>query len=306
MAGSDAPRETAGKTDRTGGGERFPMSGAAVIAAVGVMEAGQVEAAKRQIALIPQKIREARKDSAAARAVILSLVFDRDPNSLMKQMGTIEGEAAPEVAKAIHSVSLEARKLPPELRLPVLEIMIPVLYDLPVEDYERFSRVLDQCTKSDQKVDFSEFIIQRLIRRQVEPRIYPKSVDRATIRYNTLKPLRESIEILISFIVSHGAEGDQEKAALFRKAREYFPEPDSLSMRSASEITMEDLGGALDQLIHAGFEIRRKILEVSGLLVHEDGRISVEEAEWIRLLSLSLDCPMAPLTPSEGKSQSGD
>jgi len=31
MAGSDAPRETAGKTDRTGGGERFPMSGAAVM-----------------------------------------------------------------------------------------------------------------------------------------------------------------------------------------------------------------------------------------------------------------------------------
>lgn len=275
--------------------ERFQIMAGGLAAAVGAVGLEQVQAARQQIAAIPEKIRQARHDTAAARAVILSLVFDRDPESLMKQMQTVEGKAAPEVAKVIQDVALEVRKIPPELRFTVLEMMIPALYTLPPADYERFSKVLEQCILSDDKVDFMEFIIQRLVRKQVEPRIFPDTVDRAEVRFHSLHPLKDALQLLLSFLAS---KASGEAATEFEKATRRFSQLQGLQLVPAGDITFAELDQAVDRMAHAAFPIRKRFLDTCSDLVLEDGKVSLEEAEWIRLLSLSLDCPLPPLTPN--------
>lgn len=274
---------------------RFKVGKTALAASVGNLAPEQISRAREQIQQLPPAIQQAKQDSGAARAVILALVFDRDPTSLLKQMNAVRQSAAPETANALQKLSIEVRKLPKTLRLPVLEMMIPVLYNLPSAEYENFLEVLQQCIASDQKTDFWEFVLLRLIRRQVEPRIYRKSVDQAEIRFKTAASVQPQAAVLFNFLVRQSHPQQEQQKALFQKAP--FGEAGwaGLPWMEDSELDLASLGKALDALAHASFALRKKTLEICREVVSADDNVTAEEMESLRLLSTSLDCPLGAI-----------
>ena len=58
---------------------------------------------------------------------------------------------------------------------------------------------------------------------------------------------------------------------------------------------MESLDDSLDILRVSAYAIRAQLLRAIVLCIRDDGRLSAEEAELLRMLALSLDCPLPPL-----------
>ena len=287
------PRRSAPRRGR----ERFRVGKAGLAASVGSLETSNIENARRQIAGIPKEIQNARHDTGAARAVILALVFDRDPASLLKQMNAVRAGAAPETASSLQSLSVEVRKLPVELRLPVLELMIPVLYNLPRAEYEQFLEVLKKCIRSDQHTDFWEFVLLRMVRRQVEPKIYPDRVEQATIRHQKLTSLKGPLEILFNSLAFRIEENPEAREILFRNAAHAFQPEVRITFNSDYRPNLANVERAIDQITQSTFAIRKRILETAHDLVADDGQVTIVEAEYLRMLAISFDCPTAPLQP---------
>lgn len=278
---------------------RFQVGKTKLSQSVGSLAPEQISRAREQINQIPRSIQLAKQDSGAARAVILALVFDRDPSSLLKQMNAVRQGAAPETADALQRLSIDVRKLPKALRLPVLEMMIPVLYQLPPFEYETFLEVLQQCVGSDRKTDFWEFVLLRLVRRQVEPRIYKKSVDQADIRHKSIRSIQPYAATLFNFLVRQSHADTSSQKELFESIRQQETEWSDMPWTDDRELNIENLGRALDELSHASFPLRKKILEISHESISQDETITIGEAEGLRLLSISLDCPLGALQPAD-------
>ena len=54
------------------------------------------------------------------------------------------------------------------------------------------------------------------------------------------------------------------------------------------------MGPALDRLGRTNFEVRRAVLDAACFLVMADGKVVLDEAELLRVVAISLDCPMPP------------
>ena len=61
------------------------------------------------------------------------------------------------------------------------------------------------------------------------------------------------------------------------------------------EAVPKALDGALDLLRASAYAIRAQVLRGAVFCIQEDGQLDPAEAEALRALSLSLDCPLPPL-----------
>ncbi len=267
------------------------------VAQTGQVKTDQLGYARSLIEAMPPEILAAREDSGLARAVILALVFDRDPMSLVKQMNAVRIGASQEVAGHIQRMAPLVRALRPEQKLPALELVLPALYGLDQPTYARFTEVLDQCILSDHQMDFGEFILKRMVHHQVAPRIDGQEVDTVPIRYRTVAPLSQSYEIVLSFVVSKSSRDPVAQRKAFEQAGHAIPGLGAIQFLPEKQLNYESLNQALDRLGQATFHMRRVFLETCLSIVSEDGTITLQEMELVRALAVTLDCPMPPLIP---------
>ena len=62
-----------------------------------------------------------------------------------------------------------------------------------------------------------------------------------------------------------------------------------------AECGLQELDQALATLAGAAPNLKRKIIEAAVATVSADGYLQIQEAELLRAISDSLDCPMPPL-----------
>jgi hypothetical protein len=66
-------------------------------------------------------------------------------------------------------------------------------------------------------------------------------------------------------------------------------------MRSRGDLSIREIGDALDKLAQSSPSIKKRILGAAIVAVAEDGKVTVGEAELLRAIATMLDCPMPPL-----------
>ena len=262
---------------------------------VGTVNLAALGSVRSTLDQLPPVIHEGRRDSIVGRAVVLGLVMDKDPVSLIRQFKAVRKDAARGVVDRIEEVSEAVRSLSPEQRLPALEWVLPSLYTISLEEYDNFEKVLHQCVISDGKIDFGEFILQRIVTLQVPGHLENREINQGRIRFDHLAPLTRSIEILLSFVVQKSVRKVSEQRALFAKAVKGMEGLGYVELKDSNSYSYSHLNQALDQMGEASFSIRKAFLQICIEVVSGDGQITVIEAEWIRALSISLGCPMAPL-----------
>ena len=69
------------------------------------------------------------------------------------------------------------------------------------------------------------------------------------------------------------------------------------------QCSLQSLDAALDQLLTAAPQIKKRVLEACAACISADGKATIEEAELLRVVSDALDCPMPPLLNLRAASQ---
>jgi hypothetical protein len=68
-----------------------------------------------------------------------------------------------------------------------------------------------------------------------------------------------------------------------------------LNQLPATECGLQELDQALVALVKVGPKLKRQLVEAAAATVSADGYLQIQEAELLRAISDSLDCPMPPL-----------
>lgn len=260
---------------------------------VGTAGQEEVDAARDILASIPVVLKRAIEAPFGARAVIYGLLLDHRQNVEEQQYGLLMQLADPVVVEHTRQLRTTLQKLSEQAELPLVELALPVLRTLSVEQYRQFRSVVQSLIAADKRVDLKEWIMQWLVIQQLDYEFGLRRRPREKHAY--LAGVRGDVEVLLSLVANiehpevNSAERafDAARAIIGDRALQFVP-PDELSLGR-----LNNAAGRLEQLKPL---LKPRILKACAACVMYDGNATIRGWELLRTIAVCLDSPMPPLT----------
>ena len=243
---------------------------------------------------LPDAVREAARDTHDACALVFALLLDSKDGPVRKnQLGQVEDLFGEQMAKATLKLSGEVAKLDPRAKLPVANLAIGALRRMAREQFDSFTHLLETLAAADEQIDLFEFSLSKLVIRHLEPH-FLKQRKKVTQVYS-LKRLGHECSVLISSLACTAGSDDETIKTAYEAGAARLASATELNQLPATECGLQELDQALVALVKVGPKLKRQLVEAAAATVSADGYLQIQEAELLRAISDSLDCPMPPL-----------
>jgi hypothetical protein len=263
------------------------------VADIGQPNASHVALAGQLIARIPDMLRDAAHEPYGARAVVYSLLLDRDGDARARQWSHLDAHADQAVLALTRKLEPLTRDLDPALRLPLIDMALPALRQLTVSQFEPFEKNIDTLIRADQRMDTFEWVMAGLLRRHLTP--HYRDARKPHVDYYTLRTLGQEVSVLLCALARAGGgdaaasrEAFDRAASSLQQVEAAWLEPD----RSG----LAQLDAALEKLNTVAPRLKRSLMHAAATCVLTDGEVTWREAELLRAVADRLDCPMPPLS----------
>jgi len=193
------------------------------------------------------------------------------------------------VAAAAETRSAELAALSPELRLPLLLRLLPVLGRSPETERTRILATLDSVIRVDGTISVYEFALARLARMHLRE----QRESAAPSGSATLLQLEASVQQVLSVLARSGHSGETAAAEAYERGLMLILPGRRLPFLSEAEWTAP-LDQALDLLDRLRPADKARLVNSLGLVATLDQRLELAEAELLRAICGSLHCPLPP------------
>jgi Zn-dependent protease with chaperone function len=248
-----------------------------------------------------EQLRESFSDNlkAAARqpldavALIYALLLDDGEKLRASQLSEIAQRASPAISDRTKSLAAEVAALATHARLPVVNLALPALRQLKTIEYQNFSTTLDWLIDSDGQESLFEFTLRKIIRRHLASQF--GETRKATVQFYSMKPLLPDCAVILSALARLGSEDPAEIQKAFAAGVGYLRSPaGDPELLPLQQCGLNQVDAALDRLTQAAPQIKKNVLEAGAHVVAADGVMQEHEAELLRAIADTLDCPMPP------------
>ena len=251
-----------------------------------------LQAARRLLAALPEKVRQAAADPFGARAVIYALLLDRNAAVRAQQLQHLRSSADREVFAATEKILPQMLVLDVAARLPLMDLAMPSLRSMSLQQFRRFEENIANLVTADRRVSLFEFILQHIIVRRLE-RSFVRQQQSLT-EINALSQVAEEISCILSLFANIGHEDEEAAKAFSAAAASLGQQAGLLHFLSRKECRSAQLPEVIDRLSRLGPKVKKSLIAAAFQSLVHDGQITMKEAEFFRLLVYSLDCPLPP------------
>jgi hypothetical protein len=180
-----------------------------------------------------------------------------------------------------------------ETRLPLMDLAMPSLRSMSMEQFERFAENIKKMVRIDEKISLSECIMEHVVVRRLEKNFIGPEPDRK--KTLSLKQVSGEVSSLLSLLADVGHEDSRAASRAFaRVAGIIRPHGIMLEYRTENQYIGQELGEMLDRLAGLGPEEKKILISAAFQLLVHDRKITMQEAELFRLLVYGLDTPLPP------------
>ena len=183
-------------------------------------------------------------------------------------------------------------KLKIEHRLPLIDIAIPALKQLSLNQYKIFRANLVALIKMDDKVDLMEWSLQKILFNHLDGQFF--KLTRTKARYSKLKQLKKETVLVLSVLAHAGNKNENEAKGAFNAAAKTL-DFTGLELLARKEISLAVMDRALKKLAMLKPLVKPQFLKACVASIGHDQIISPVEVELFRAFSDVLDCPMPPI-----------
>ena len=244
---------------------------------------------------LPENLKLAAREPLDATAVIYALLLSRDDSLRATQMAGFSGRVPPSVVEKVGAIYPDVAQTAVHARLPLVNLALPALRQLTPGQYSQFSQALQWLIDSDGEVELFEFVVQKIVLRHLDSEF--NGVRKQVVQYYTLKPLVPDCAVILSALAYVGSEDAGEIEKAFDAGAPYIraAEDAGLALLPVAQCGIEQLNASLDRMALAAPIIKKNLLEACARVVGADNVIRESEAELLRAIADTLDCPMPPL-----------
>jgi Zn-dependent protease with chaperone function len=248
--------------------------------------------ARELIGELPGVLKRAVHEPFAARAVIYCLVLNDDEYTCRRQLDHLAKVADVGVYDETVRLMSLVRGLKTEFRLPLVDMALPALRQLSESQYGLFKENLNVLIEADGKLSLFEWTLQKIVYHHLDGVFAGKS---GTARKKTtLQRSRQACAVLLSLLVySNRHEGLTEQEVFAAAGQELGGLEVQLLERGM--LSFSRLDGAIDELGGLKPLAKSKLVKACAACVLADKKITPVEAELLRAIAETLDCPMPPL-----------
>jgi Zn-dependent protease with chaperone function/uncharacterized tellurite resistance protein B-like protein len=272
------------------------LGGAAVLASsqmlpsIGVPTPRHLDYASDVMANLPPQLAEAARTPMSAVALIYALLLNRDEKIQNAQLQALQPDPAmeQETARLLPLVLT----LDGKARLPLVTLAVTALRALSAAQYDLFSQNISALIAAGGQVDLFAYVLKKIVQRRLAPSFHP--VAPTVPQYYALKPLLPDCALLISAVACAGQSelADVEKA--FEQGRQALNVPADQLKLDVTAPYLEKIDAALKRLDRGAPQIKKAVLNACAATVAADGMITENEAELLRAIADTLDCPIPP------------
>lgn len=259
----------------------------AAIASIGEPQPLHLEEARESLAQIDAPLRDAAHDPHGALAILYGLLLGTDDATREQRMTWMQANLPPLLADRLLELAEPLQRLPAGRRLPLLELAIPALKQLEPQDFVSLKRDIGTLLISTGQLGFMEWALLRIVERNL-------GMQRAVQGRLPLAALGNESCVLLAALARAGNAGEQAANEAFQAAWSTLP----FTARVFAEqrhAGISELNDALNRLNQMRPLQKPQMLKAMARCIEHDGRISAGEAELMRAVADTLDCPMPPL-----------
>jgi hypothetical protein len=247
---------------------------------------------------VPETIRLAAGDSLGASSIIYSLLLSEDEQVRRKQLDELSGATSPGVAQETARLWPEFASIATHAKLPLVDLALPALRQLSAAQYQQFSRAIQRLIESDSQIDLFEYVLQKIVLRHLDPHF--NGARKPVVQFYALRALAPDCAVLLSALAQLGQDEPQKVEAAFRQGAQplSYAAQVEIDQVPAAQCDLSQVDAVLNRLSQAAPQIKKSVLDACAQTVAADGVIQEMEAELLRAVADTLDCPMPPFIPA--------
>ena len=169
----------------------------------------------------------------------------------------------------------------------LIELALPALKQLPQRRRDAFLAEVNRAVEADKKVTLAEFVQATLLRQHLRA----GAGKPIPTQYRKVEEVALDAQLVLS-LIAHASQGDA--AAAHAKGRAVLG-IDLPGPVPAAELSTARLGEALERLRHLQPFQKPRVLRACLETAAADGKFRLAEAELVRAVAATLDCPLPPV-----------
>jgi Zn-dependent protease with chaperone function len=248
---------------------------------------------------IPSELYDAAHSPERAWMLTLALAVDLEENHAERQLRFITEQVGAERGELVRRFTAQVGQIGPEYRLPLLEIAFPALKLRPEQQRKFFLELVRRLIELDGVVDLYEYCCYRVLSSTFE-RVSDPSGRRKGSRTGKKEVRRAAIDLIMT-VTQHGHTEHEERIDAFRAGVSEFGKwAQDADYEDKKLETIPLLDRSLDVLKRMNSAGSKSLLQALAKTVSHDGKVTAAEAELLRAICASLDCPLPPILGHSG------
>jgi Zn-dependent protease with chaperone function/uncharacterized tellurite resistance protein B-like protein len=229
----------------------------------------------------------AAHDLEGAQALVYSLLLSANSTMQEQQLAMLQPRLDGQTLQQLRALKTRVQQLDQDLRLPLLDIVIPALKQLDKSATLALSDNMTLLIKADKKVELLEWTLLQIVERSLNP---PRQVNGKF----ALEQMGSEVAALLSALARAGHRDIEQAQAAFASARHALPAALSgLQLNDAAGL--KSLVSALSRLNQLWPLHKPQLLKAMARCIEHDGVVTTAEAELMRAVADILDCPLPPI-----------
>jgi hypothetical protein len=187
-----------------------------------------------------------------------------------------------------------AQALPDTHRLPLLDMAMPALRQMSPWQYGPFRAQVEVLMIADQRLSLFEYTLRCVLHRHLDAHFRPQSQTRPI--HSSPQKLASSVVTVLALLAWEGQPGPDQAAQAFDTGmRAYIGGDHTHRLRPREECSLAEFDAALQTLNQSVPVIKRRIVDACAACILANKQVTLREAELLRAICDTLDCPLPPL-----------
>ena len=274
---------------RRAGDQTVRAAPAGVIASIGRPTMQHIDYARQVLRELPESVRQAISTVEGAQAAVLALLVAAEGETRDRQAVMIRDAAGVAVSGRTLVLADALRSVGPGSRLPVLDLAIPTLRELPQTNRDRLVALVKDLIDADRRVTISEFVLITLCRRHLGR----DAKGAPPVKHKSLRPVSKEVATVVSMLVHAG----RSRPEAFERAMALL-ELNGHALRPSAELNFSAIEAALYELKLLAPLAKPAMIKAFLAVIIDDNTVTIAEAELMRAICAALDTPLPPILES--------
>ena len=259
---------------------------------IGDVSQEQIDAAQLWHQQLPDTVLSHAQNPYGAQALILALLLHESGRIKDKQLAVLDEVIGELHTSNVTQLEAEVRIVAKTQGLQLIDLCLPTLREMTVEQYQRFRSCIQKLIAADKKIEIREWVIQRVVLQLLDEQYARRK--KPVAKYFVLGSAKYASELMLSLLAYLEHRDEEQAKRAFDDAKRAVS-AGALKILKKDEISLDGLNDAMDELEYLKPPIKKRFLQACVSCISYDGKVTIQAYELTRAIASCLDCPMPPV-----------